>query len=309
MNTVISHDQLLQLLQHTFGTKVQIVNQKIGNQHHDYLVLLVKLRQPSLEIVVKIAGPDAPMASPFERTAMLHRLVANRTSIMMPEILAVNMSYQAWPWRYLIKTYIPGQEWMVVQQEMNTEELSYAYQQIGSAVAQLHGIQFPMFGELKVDGSVRGDEPFLIAFTERAQRSIKNDHLRDLFFSALDKQKYLFSDIRQARLCHEDLHGHNLIFQYRQGQWHLATILDFDKAWAGHHEIDLARLEFWRGMTRDEFWSSYKAICPIETLYEQRRHIYQLLWCFEYAQSTQEHLTDTQHVCAQLGIPCPERFD
>jgi fructosamine-3-kinase len=281
MNTVISHDQLLQLLQHTFGTKVQIVNQKIGNQHHDYLVLLVKLRQPSLEIVVKIAGPDAPMASPFERTAMLHRLVANRTSIMMPEILAVNMSYQAWPWRYLIKTYIPGQEWMVVQQEMNTEELSYAYQQIGSAVAQLHGIQFPMFGELKVDGSVRGDEPFLIAFTERAQRSIKNDHLRDLFFSALD----------------------------RQGQWHLATILDFDKAWAGHHEIDLARLEFWRGMTRDEFWSSYKAICPIETLYEQRRHIYQLLWCFEYAQSTQEHLTDTQHVCAQLGIPCPERFD
>jgi hypothetical protein len=26
---------------------------------------------------------------------------------------------------------------------------------------------------------------------------------------------------------------HNILFQYRQGQWHLATILDFDTAWAG----------------------------------------------------------------------------
>jgi hypothetical protein len=32
-------------------------------------------------------------------------------------------------------------------------------------------------------------------------------------------------------------------------QGRLATIQDFEKAWAGHSETDLARLEFWRGMT------------------------------------------------------------
>jgi fructosamine-3-kinase len=309
METVISHDLLLQLLQQTFGAKVELINYTIGNQHHDYLVLLVQLRRPSIEVVVKLAGPEAPLACPFERTAMLHRLVATRTTIPMPEVLAVNTSYQTWPWRYFIKAHIPGLEWAVVRPQMNVEELSNAYQQMGNAVAQLHAIHFPVFGELAVDGSVQGDESYLTALTEHARSSIKHAHLRDLFFSLLERQRHLFLDVRHASLCHEDLHKYNILFQFRQGQWHLATILDFDKGWAGHHEIDLARLELWEGTMSDEFWWSYEAICPVEPLYEQRRAIYQLLWCLEYARSTAKHLADTQRLCAELGLPCLERFE
>lgn len=309
METIISHDLLLQLLQQTFGSKVELINHKIGNQHHDYLVLLVQLRYPSIEVVIKLAGPEAPLASPFERTAMLHRLVATHTTIPMPEVLAVNMSYQTWPWRYFIKAHIPGLEWAVVRRQMSVEELSTAYQQIGNAVAQLHTLHFPTFGELAVDGSVQGDEPYFTALTEHARSSIKHAHLRDLFFSVLEKQRHLFLGVRHASLCHEDLHKHNILFQFQHGQWHLATILDFDKAWAGHHETDLARLELWKGMMSNEFWRSYEAICPLEPLYEQRCPIYQLLWCLEYAQSTKEHLADTQRLCAKLGLSCLERFE
>jgi aminoglycoside phosphotransferase (APT) family kinase protein len=249
------------------------------------------------------------MACSFERTVMLHRLVETHTSIPMPKILAVDTSYQAWPWRYLIKTYIPGQEWAVARQKMSPEELSNAYQQIGSAVAQLHAIQFAAFGELALDGSIQGEAPYLAAFAERVRHSIKNARWRDFFFSVLEKERHLFLEVRHASLCHEDLHGHNILFQYRQGQWRLATILDFDKAWAGHHESDLARLEFWKGMTSQEFWRSYEAIRSIAPQYEQRRPIYQLLWCLEYARPTPEHLMDTQDLCARLGIPRVERFD
>ncbi len=302
-------DQLQPLIQHTFGSKVHIVKQKVANRHHDYLVLILKLRRPSMDIVVKIAGRESTMAGSFDRTAMCHRLVSMHTSIPMPEILAVNMSFQTWPWRYLIKTYIPGQEWMIVRHQMDAQELSSAYDQIGIAVAQLHGIQFPAFGELNVDGSVQDGGHFLPSFMQRARNSIKSARLCELYLAFLDKQTHLFLDIHQSRLCHEDLHGHNILFQYREGYWYLATILDFDKAWAGHHEIDLARLEFWNGMTSPEFWRSYQENCLIQPLYGQRRPIYQLLWCFEYAQSTREHLTNTQHLCAQLGLPCPESFD
>jgi Ser/Thr protein kinase RdoA (MazF antagonist) len=51
----------------------------------------------------------------------------------------------------------------------------------------------------------------------------------------------------------DDLHGHNILFQYDLGKWRLATILDFDKAWAGHAESDLARLEIWKGMASEAF--------------------------------------------------------
>ena len=309
IETNLPLDQLLQLLRQTFGTKVELVGCEAGNRHHDYLVLLVQLRHPSMRAVVKLAGPEAPLACPFDRTAMLHRLVAACTDIPMPQVLAVNMSYHTWPSRYLVKTHVPGHEWAEVRQRMSPEELSDAYRQIGKAVAQLHTIRFAMFGELAVDGGVQGGKSYLTALTEHARAAIKVAHLRDLLFSTLERYRALFSDVCGASLCHEDLHKHNILFQHRQGRWHLATILDFDKAWAGHHETDLARLELWKGMMSKEFWGPYEAICPVEPLYDRRRPIYQLLWCLEYAQPTAEHLADTRRLCVELGLPSLERFD
>jgi len=309
METVIPQEQIQQLLQHTFSTNVEISDCQVGNRQHDYLVLLLQLRRPSIEVVVKLAGPKAAMAGSFDRTALLHRLVAAGTTIPMPEVLAVNMSYQDWPWRYLIRSHIPGQELALVRGQMAEHELIDAYRQIGSAVAQLHTIHFPRFGELSADGSIQGDEQFFPAFIQRARQSIRSARLLDLFLDLIEKQKQLFEDVRQASLCHEDLHEYNLLFQYRQGQWRLATILDFDKAWAGQPEIDLARLEIWKGMTSEVFWQAYKAVCAIEPRYQGRRPIYQFLWCLEYARPTPEHLADTQRLCAELGIPRLERFD
>jgi len=240
---------------------------------------------------------------------VLHRLVARHTTIPMPEVLAVDVSHQTWPWRYFVKTHIPGQEWATVRQQMNTQELSVAYQQIGNAVAQLHTIHFSAFGELTIEGNVQESSSFIAALQARAQCSIKIARLRDLFLSTLDEHKALFSDVQQSSLCHEDLHKHNILFHHRRGEWHLATILDFDKAWAGHSETDLARLDLWKGMTDRQFWQSYEAICPVSPLYRQRRPIYQLLWCFEYARQTADHLADTQRVGAELGIPRIEKFE
>jgi len=155
--------QLLQLLRQTLGSKVELVGYEIGNRRHDYLVLLARLSHPSIKVVIKLAGPKAPIECPFDRTVTLHHLVMAQTTIPMPEVLAADVSYQTWPWRYFIKRHIPGQEWAGIRQQMNERELSAAYQQIGDAVAQLHTIHFPAFGELAVDGSVRRGTPYITA--------------------------------------------------------------------------------------------------------------------------------------------------
>lgn len=302
-------DPLLQLLQQTFGSAVELGDHQVAKQYPDYLVLLIRLRQPSLQIVVKLAGPEAPRASAFDRTAMLHRLVAAHTSIPMPEILAVDVSCRDWPWRYLIRTYIPGQEWAAARQKMSGKERSDAYRQVGEAVAQLHAIRFHAFGQLAADGGVEGTGAYLPALRAHAEGCIESPRLRDLFFSALGSRRHLFRDVRDAALCHEDLHQHNILFQAVQGRWHLATILDFDKAWAGHHETDLARLDLWTGMTSREFWEAYQAISPVDPLYRERRPIYQLLWCLECAWPTPGHVADTRRVCQELGLPRFEGFE
>ena len=35
---------------------------------------------------------------------------------------------------------------------------------------------------------------------------------------------------------------------FGRGKWCQSTILDCNKAWAGFHESDLARLDLWQGM-------------------------------------------------------------
>jgi fructosamine-3-kinase len=192
---------------------------------------------------------------------------------------------------------------------MAGEALADAYRQMGEAVAQLHTIHFPAFGPLSADGRVHGESTYLDALKAHAEGCIEEPRWRDLFFSALERRRDLFLDLGDAALCHEDLHQHNILFQARQGRWHLATILDFDKAWAGHHETDLARLELWTGMTSREFWEAYRALHPIDPLYRERRPIYQLLWCLECAWPTPEHVADTRRVCDELGLPGFEGFE
>jgi hypothetical protein len=80
MNVHDVQEQLPCLLRQIFGLKVELVSYEVGNQHPDYLVLLIQLEHPAMKVVVKIAGPAAPLACPFDRTAMLHRLVAQRTT-------------------------------------------------------------------------------------------------------------------------------------------------------------------------------------------------------------------------------------
>jgi fructosamine-3-kinase len=309
MDQIDFHPRLVALLQQIFGNRVELVRQAIVKQHYDYLVLTLWLRHPSIKVVVKLAGPGATMASSFDRTAMLHRLVASHTTIPMPEILAVDVSCRSFPWRYLVRTYLPGKEWWKVQRHLPADELTDAYQQLGAAIARLHTIHFSAFGELDWEGHVLNGLPFLDAFRLRARKSISSTRLLDIFLTLLDQHALLFQDLTPPSLCHEDLHAYNVLFHLRHGQWRLATLLDFEKAWAGNHEIDLARMEFWRGVIGEAFWPAYTSIIPMDSSYAQRRPIYQLLWCLEYARPTPEHLRDTQGLCAQLGLPLIESFD
>ena len=226
----------------------------------------------------------------------------------MPELFGVDVSYQEWPWRYLIKAHMLGEEWAVVLPHMDTQQSADSYRQFGNAIAQIHTIQFPTFGELTITGSVQDGTTCLPVLRAHARNMIQNPHLFGIFNNVLDQYAHLFTDVVTANLCHEDLHKHNILFTQQQELWQLATVLDFDKGWAGHHETDLARLDLWTDMTNDDFWQAYREVRSVDPLYPQRRPIYQLLWCLEVAWEDKKHLADTRVVCEELGIPVIETF-
>jgi aminoglycoside phosphotransferase (APT) family kinase protein len=290
------------LLRQTFGSDVQIETYQVVNDQQDYWALIVQLQRPRLKVLIKLAGPKAAHFYSFDRTAVLNRLIRQQTSIPMPEIVAIDTSYTQWPWRYLIQTYVPGEEWADVLPKLDAHERTDAYGQIGRAIAELHRISFSEFGVFAEDGTVQAESSLVDALTTRIQRHITSSRLTEMALSVIESHAALLR-LTRATLCHEDLHRHNILFHYINGRWQLATILDFDKAWAGHHEIDLARMDLWHGQTGDGFWPAYQAIIPLDPDYPQRRPVYQFIWCLEFAVNTPAHLQDTQRLCEMLGLP------
>ena len=66
----------------------------------------------------------------------------------MAEIHAADTSLKAYPWRYLVKTYLPGVSFAQARQTMSQTEIAIAFSQIGRAVGELHAIHFSAYGEL-----------------------------------------------------------------------------------------------------------------------------------------------------------------
>lgn len=296
------------VLKEALGTDVSIRDYHTVVTDLDYSVLIASLSHPNLKVVIKLAGPNASRTCAFERTAAIYRLIAAQTSIPVPEVIATDETCQKLPMRYAILTYIPGQEWAAVSRQMNPAEQKKAYEQIGTAVASLHQIRFDDFGDLNSAGQVQAANGYGDAVRYRAAQLIKNPQACDYFLNAFERHAHAFRSLPGAALSHEDLHPHNILFRLQHHQWELATILDFDKAWAGSPEADLARMELWN-MTGVGFWQAYHTSAQVDPCYAYRRPLYQLFWCLEYAAASPKHLADTRRICLELGLRAIVQFE
>ncbi|MEO8285829.1 MAG: phosphotransferase [Chloroflexota bacterium] len=298
---------LLDLLRHTIGANVTVESSDVVNRYHDYVVLRVQLANPASTLIVKLAGPNATIACPFDRTAASHNLVSQNTTVPVAHVIAADVSYARWPWRYLIMDYIPGIEWAELAPTLTEEQRQHAYTLIAQAVAGLHSIRFAQFGGFPFERQAHTFRSFTHALHERARKRIAQKDHAAMFAKLLDERAGLFSGVTEPALCHEDLHKHNILFRPEGNKWNLAAILDFDSAWVGSPESDLARIEMWYSGAVD-FLHDYRTLRSISSGYAERRPIYQLLWCLEYAANTPEHLADTRRLCTELGLPPIEGF-
>src|SRR5436190_15754858 len=99
---------LAELARRTLGAKAKFAGYRALKHQLDYVVLVARCLRPSMWVTIKLAGPRAALPCPFDRTAALLHMVRAETDVPVPEVLAADVSYKEWPWRYMIKTYVPG---------------------------------------------------------------------------------------------------------------------------------------------------------------------------------------------------------
>lgn len=315
-------DDLAKLAQSVFGPKCRALGTtySAADLREQTTIVIAELAfadvpLPERRVVLKLADANSAYP-PFAREAAIQRRVVRETDIPACAVLAVDDSCRHFPQRYFMMDHAPGMQWRDGLERMSPSNRYLIYRQFGKAVAALHSLSYPHFGEVVEHSSdsplprstgsgVRSDD-YLSALVARARRRIANPAHADLFEAVLQAHAGDFAAITEPRLTHEDLNPSNLLVvpgdDAREG-WHLSAVLDFGSAWAGCPESDIARLDLWRDMMGDGFREGYTAHRPIAENYATRRPVYQLLWCLEYARPTPIHHADTARVCAELGIP------
>ena len=131
MNQALKPDEysigaLATLVREIFGARCTLRSFRIIKQDAGYLVAAAELANPTLQVVIKLAGPQAPLGSPFDRTAAILALVNEQTTVPTAKVLAVDTSYEKWPWRYIVTTLVGGKEWAALYPHMKGQELEDA---------------------------------------------------------------------------------------------------------------------------------------------------------------------------------------
>jgi len=262
-------------------------------------VLRLTLAQPPCRLVLKVAGADTGQVN-FHRTATALSL-ARSAGVPVPTVLAVDTSYRSGPWSYLMQEHVDGVEWRRLRPLLAPEQVRIAHREMATAVLAMQSLSFTSFGEFNAAGQPTGGD-LLSCLRRRAELRVADPRRRTTFLDVLDRKSSLFANQTRSTLCHDDLQHTNLLFRSGRAGWQLAAVLDWDKAWAGPGESDIARMSFWDDMTGAGFWKLYDSVAPPAEGRSERALVYQLLWCLEYTVSTPRHIADTASVFRRLGI-------
>jgi len=258
-----------------------------------HAVLLV--RAGTTRLVLKIADAAARPGLDLARSAAAQEL-ARRAGVPVGTVVAAGIDAELPSVQYLLQEEVQGTEWRRVRPQLRPDELVRASAEIAGAVLALQSVALPSFGAL--------DDPaphsLLEALHARVELRIPDDRRRRQATDVLHDHADLFRAPARPTLTHDDLHHANLLFRRGTSGWVLAGILDWDKAWAGSAESDVARMAFWDDMTSPDFWSVYRAGVPASDGWERRAMVYQLLWCLEYDVDTDRHRKDTAALVARL---------
>lgn len=253
---------------------------------------VLRVRAEGSAYVLKLASSGARPALDYARTASAHRL-AEAAGVPVAGVVGVGDDGVV---QHLLQEHVEGVDWRHVRPQLDGNELRTASADVARSVLGIQSVTLPAFGGL--------DEPtgrsLLDALHDRVVLRIRRGDRLALAHGVLDRHADLFAGPAAPTLTHDDLHHANLLFRRRATGWRLAAVLDWDKAWAGAPESDVARMAFWDDMTDPVFWSVYRDERPVADGWPERAAVYQLLWCLEYDVETPRHQRDTAALVARL---------
>lgn len=209
---------------------------------------------------------DSPDLDRLEKEIHLHALL-DRAGVPVPKVLA---SHQAGDASALLMEYLPGDLLGDAAQTLPTDDSDAAWRSCGAALKKAHSIQFrpgeygvlvgkdlpkpphPSWAHWRLEDLLHHAQ----AVHEQQKLAVSPADLRAVLTNALPR----LNDFRPC-LLHNDAHAWNALVKKTPDGWRCSGWLDWEYAWVGDPDWDLARTDTWRikdiGPTPEAFWHGY----------------------------------------------------
>jgi aminoglycoside phosphotransferase (APT) family kinase protein len=244
LQTRLTPEQITAMCQRGFGSgaKIESVQELAGGTFNEtYLVELGKTR-----VILRVAPlPTADIY--WDDVALMrreHHILPFFASITawMPKIIMTDFTHQVVGRDYVFLTFIEGERWSDIEDELTPEENIELWRQCGEIVKQIHettgeqfgypqpGRQFSRWSELISDRLARIAESMLAYQLEATAFTTISD--------VAGANIFLLDEIDTAHLLHGDLWTFNLIVRRDHNRPIITGVLDVDRAMWGDPMAD-----------------------------------------------------------------------
>lgn len=278
---IITIDQISAMCRRGFGTgfRIQSLEELPGGTFNTTFLVT---SQGQNKIILRVAPPQREDTYWEESQLMRREHVMQPffapVASLMPKTLLADFTHQLIDRDYMIQSFIEGERWDKIMDELTDTENNILWTQFGGLVRTIHDVRGERFG-LPLPGHLF--PTWSQAVIDRLERTLQAatdsqleiPYLKSILETVREHPQQL-DEIQTPRLLHGDLWSFNILVARGAGDLVIVGLLDADRSWWGdpfadwtmfilaHAEAEDGHSHFWGayGQTEETQGSRYRKI-------------------------------------------------